>query len=299
MVLISIKHESFSVHSNNSVNQQVTIEKMTQNEVDLAIQWAHSEGWNPGIHDAYCFYHADPDGFYAVKVNGEIVGTVSVVKYSEDFAFAGLYIVRPDFRGKGIGLVIAQFVERKFGDLTLGLDGVVSMQKHYEKDGFSFAHNNTRYAGIAKGTPSNRCLPIRQEDFAEVAAFDSNFFPAKRSKFLECWLFQKDAHAFMIRKEKSQNVCGYGVIRKCFTGHKIGPLFADDAATAELLLNGLSSTVSGEEVFLDVPEPNAEGIELAKKQGMKPVFSTVRMYTKTAPVLPLNKIYGITSFELG
>jgi hypothetical protein len=32
---------------------------------------------------------------------------------------------------------------------------------------------------------------------------------------------------------------------------------------------------------------------------MLPVFSTVRMYSKTAPELPLNKIFGVTTFELG
>ncbi len=299
MVLINTKNVSFTVQPKNSINQPVTIEKMTKTEVDIAIQWAQSEGWNPGIHDADCFYHADPDGFYAAKVNGEIAGTVSVIKYSERFAFAGLYIVRPDFRGKGVGLVLAQFVERMFGNLTLGLDGVLSMQQKYEQDGFVFAHNNTRYAGIAKGALLNRCLPIRKDDLTEVADFDSKFFPANRSKFLECWLFQKDAYSFMVRNKKSQAICGYGVIRKCFRGNKVGPLFAEDAATAELLLDCLASMVSGEELFLDVPEPNVAGVQLVKRKGMQPVFSTVRMYTKTAPNLPLDKIYGITSFELG
>jgi len=287
------------VQPKNSFNQLVTIEKMTRTEVDVLIQWAQSEGWNPGLQDADCFYHTDPEGFHAAKINGEIVGTVSVVKYSKDFAFVGLYIVKPDFRGKGIGLQLAQFVERKFGNLTLGLDGVVSMQQKYEQDGFSFAHNNTRYSGIAQGKLSNRCLPIRKDDLTEVAVFDSKFFPAKRTKLLERWFFQKDAHTFMIRKDESRAISGYGVVRKCFKGYKVGPLFAEDAETAELLLNSLSLRISGEEVFLDVPEPNVEGVQLANSKGMQPVFSTVRMYTKTAPILPLDKIYGITSFELG
>ncbi|HLA33082.1 MAG TPA: GNAT family N-acetyltransferase, partial [Pseudomonas sp.] len=31
---------------------------MTRAEVDLAIDWAAAEGWNPGLHDADCFYAA-------------------------------------------------------------------------------------------------------------------------------------------------------------------------------------------------------------------------------------------------
>jgi hypothetical protein len=32
---------------------------------------------------------------------------------------------------------------------------------------------------------------------------------------------------------------------------------------------------------------------------MHPVFETVRMYTREDPGLPMNRIYGVTSFELG
>jgi hypothetical protein len=32
---------------------------------------------------------------------------------------------------------------------------------------------------------------------------------------------------------------------------------------------------------------------------MKPMFATSRMYTQEAPQLPLEKIYGGTTFELG
>ena len=37
---------------------------MKRNEMDFAIQLAAKEGWNPGLHDAECFYRTDPDGFF-------------------------------------------------------------------------------------------------------------------------------------------------------------------------------------------------------------------------------------------
>jgi len=36
---------------------------MKRGEVDLAVDWAASEGWNPGLDDAACFHAADPGGF--------------------------------------------------------------------------------------------------------------------------------------------------------------------------------------------------------------------------------------------
>ena len=287
------------MNSHNFEKHQVSIERMTRKGVEVAIKWAQREDWNPGIHDADCFFSSDPEGFYAAKIAGEVVATVSVVKYSEDFAFEGLLIVKPDFRGKGIGLMIQSFVNGLCKNLNLGLDGVLPMQEKHERVGFKFAHKNTRYGGIAEGKPSDRCMPVSKKDFAEVASFDSRFFPATRFKFLECWFFQKDASALMVRDKSTDAICSYGVIRKCARGHKIGPLFAEDEDIAEMLFGGLVSTVAGEEVFLDVPEPNRAAMRLAQRNGMQPVFSTARMYTKTAPALPLSKIYGVTSFELG
>lgn len=66
-----------------------------------------------------------------------------------------------------------------------------------------------------------------------------------------------------------------------------------------MLFDSLTTPVCGETVFLDVPEPNTAAVALAEKYRMEPVFSTLRMYTRKAPDLPLNKIFGVTSFELG
>jgi hypothetical protein len=55
----------------------------------------------------------------------------------------------------------------------------------------------------------------------------------------------------------------------------------------------------GSEVYLDIPEPNAEAIALAEMYGMQPAFETARMYRGRSPELPLGQIFGITSFELG
>jgi GNAT superfamily N-acetyltransferase len=105
----------------------VTIQPMTSPEVEVAIQWAKQEGWNPGIHDADSFFQADPTGFFAAKADDQIIGTFSVVKYSADFAFAGFFIVRPDWRGKGVGLKIQQFITEHFGGFNVGIDGVLAM----------------------------------------------------------------------------------------------------------------------------------------------------------------------------
>jgi hypothetical protein len=92
---------------------------------------------------------------------------------------------------------------------------------------------------------------------------------------------------------------GYGVVRKCRSGHKIGSLFADRPEFAQALFDGLCNRAIGEPVFIDMPEPNQAAAKLAAKHDMKPIFACQRMYLRGDPGLPLENIFGITSFEAG
>ena len=95
-------------------------------------------------------------------------------------------------------------------------------------------------------------------------------------------------------------LAGYGTIRPCRIGFKVGPLFADDADLADRLLRALISHARpGEPVQFDTPAANPAAIALARAHGMRPVFETARMYAGQAPTLPLDKIFGITTYELG
>ena len=93
---------------------------------------------------------------------------------------------------------------------------------------------------------------------------------------------------------------GYGVLRECHQGYKIGPLFANDKKVADVLFSALCGHAPLDaSVFLDTPELNSAALDLAKRHHMFPVFETVRMYTKEDPGLPMDRIYGVTSYELG
>ena len=88
---------------NRAILDRIRIRRMTAKEVAFAIDLAAGEGWNPGIHDGACFYATDPAGFFVAELDGELVGSISAVAYNDSFGFMGLYIVKPEFRGIGIG----------------------------------------------------------------------------------------------------------------------------------------------------------------------------------------------------
>src|SRR3954466_10281222 len=210
-------------------------------EVDLALQWAAQEGWNPGLSDSDCFYAADPEGFLLAFRDAEPVASISVVRYGSDFGFLGLYIVRPELRGRGYGYQLWQAGMAHLGERTIGLDGVVAQQENYRRSGFSLAHRNIRFGGQPgiQGPQDARIRSVEGELLNAVLAYDRAFFPAPRESFLRCWL-DPDRHEARVFVEAGA-VRGYGVLRRCRTGFKIGPLFAETEEGAEALFLSLAA----------------------------------------------------------
>ncbi len=277
---------------------------MRRDEIDLAIELAAREGWNPGLHDAHCFAEADPGGFLIAEVDGRLAGCLSAVSYGGRFGFIGLYIVVPEWRGQGIGWRLwTQGMQRLAGHLV-GLDGVPAQQGNYRKSGFELAWRNVRYAGTARRAASSAdagtaaIVPLADVDFAALCADDRRVFPAPRERFLRAWVGMPDAAALACVEDA--RLAGWGVIRRCREGHKIAPLVAGTKAVATVLYAALCSRVpDGDAVYLDVPLPNAEAVALAESHGMRGVFETARMYTGAAPKCELERVFGVTSFELG
>ncbi len=282
------------------MTEPFAIRPMIRAEVDRVIDWAAAEGWNPGLADAECFYPTDRAGFLLGLWEDEPVAAISVVRYDDLFAFLGFYIVVPEMRGRGLGWRIWQAGLAYAGDRTIGLDGVVAQQDNYRASGFELAHRNIRYGGRApsetSGAGAHLIDPSRLQ-VEQVIAYDKAFFPAPRERFIECWLQPARRTAKILVQDG--DIAGYGVIRQCREGYKIGPIFADDEAEADLLFRGLTEACPGEMVFLDPPEPNRPAVALAERYGLEPVFETARMYRGAVPELPLEKIFGITTFELG
>src|SRR4051794_7455163 len=278
---------------------ELRIRPMRQDEISIAANWAAAEGWNPGFADAACFAVADPEGFFIAELEGAPAATVSCVNYSASFAFLGFYIVREDLRGRGYGLRIWNAAIAHAGPRVIGLDGVVAQQQNYRKSGFDLAYANVRYGGTVAATdaPQARVIALTEVPLATVAAYDATLFPAARPAFLRGWIGAPGHVGRALVRDGG--LAGWGVIRPCRKGHKIGPLVADDHASAEAVLSALLAGTGDREIFLDVPGVNRDAVWLAKDLGLVPGFETARMYTGAIPPLRLERVFGVTSFELG
>ncbi|MGD8684799.1 MAG: GNAT family N-acetyltransferase [Chloroflexota bacterium] len=285
------------------MTEPLTLRLMTEPEVHRLVAWAADEGWNPGLHDADVFWATDPEAFIGAELEGELIGGGAITSYGGEFGFMGLFMVRPEHRGRGLGSQlwharVRLLQARLRPGSTIGLDGDVAMQDWYARGGFVFSHRTIRHEGTGSATETAQGLvPAAEVPFEELAAFDRRCFPAPREAFLRAWLEQPDsmARAVIVR----DRLCGYGVVRRCGIGAKIGPLFADDAEQAEVLYSALASFVPGEPVYMDVPEVNHWAMSLARRLGMREVFGCSRMYLGPPPRLEESRIFGNTTFELG
>lgn len=275
------------------------IRVMRPEEIAIAADWAAAEGWNPGLGDTACFATVDREGFLIGEVEGGAAATVSCVNYDTRFAFLGFYIVRRELRGRGYGLRMWNAAIAHAGGRVIGLDGVVAQQENYRKSGFSLAYVNVRYGGTvaAPAAPSAAVVPLSEVPFAAVEADDATVFPAPRPAFLRAWIGAPGHVGRALVRDGS--LAAWGVIRPCRTGCKIGPLVADDRAAAEAVLAALLADAGGGEIFLDVPSVNRDAVALARDLRLAPVFETARMYTGPIRPVHLERVFGVTTFELG
>ncbi len=269
-------------------------------DVQRMARWAADEGWNPGKTDAHAFFAADPAGFLVGRLNGEPVTCISVVKYGEGFGFLGFYIARPGVRGKGYGIQTWNAGMKRLAGRNVGLDGVVAQQANYRKSGFRLAWNNVRYEGApleAEPPAGVQLLDARSIAFDKLAAYDRRFFPEARDSFLASWISLPERTAMAALRDGA--LVGLGVMRSCWTGARIGPLYAETPAIASALFSATAAALGATAVAVDVAGVDKGAVAWAEGLGLRPSFETARMYTGPDPTIDSAGLYGVASFELG
>ncbi|WP_399095147.1 GNAT family N-acetyltransferase [Streptomyces sp. BBFR2] len=278
---------------------ELTVAAASSEEWLLIEEWAADEEWNPGLADTGCFHPTDPAGFFTGRLGDRTVSAVSVVTYSDSYAFLGYYLVHPEHRGRGLGLATWCAALPHAGSRTIGLDAVPAQKATYERAGFTAAHESVRYAGRpAPADGPSAAEPYTAAHHDAVLAYDRTCFPADRAGFLARWLAAPGHTVRVVLRDGV--LTGYGVIRPARSGHRVGPLFADTPEDAATLFDALAGAAGPDaEIVIDVPETAPATQELAQARGLVPVSRSTRMYTGPVPAVRQERVHGVTSLELG
>ena len=270
-------------------------------------EWALREGWGAGRGDVEAFHASDPEGFLIAWDGDRPVGSISAVRYDDSYSFVGYYIVDPALRGRGIGHTLFDAALKRMGPAASGLDGVEEQVSTYASLGYAPAHLTTRYVGsaaILSAALAARAMLVgyvAPGDVDGIVDYDALHVPARREGFVRAWLAPGSPRTSYVIG-RGHDIHGYATVRPMIGGgSRIGPLFADDDQIALGLLAACAVTAMawGEEIAIDIPAPNAAALALVESLGMVPRFACTRMYRGDVRTLPLDRIWGSTSFELG
>lgn len=267
----------------------------TLDDVALMLDWAAEEGWNPGREDAAAFHAADPEGFFVAEAGGAPVAAISVVNHSGSFAFLGLYLCRPEWRGKGIGLALWKHALAHAGTRTVGLDGVAAQQANYARSGFVLTGSTARMEGRTQSPCPLR--PVTCEDIPALAALDRAANGIDRPRFLQAWLTPTETRHSVVL-DGPDGPAGFATARLCHTGCKVGPVVAPDPGAAMALANTAAASLGASDMIVDVPEPQAAFRAALEERGFVATFETARMY-RGAPPDAGPSLFGVATLELG
>ena len=269
---------------------------MSLEELRTVLDWAADEGWNPGLDDAEAFHAADPEGFFIALDGGAPVAAISVVNHSDVFAFLGLYLCRPDYRGRGIGFRLWQTAIAHAGDRTIGLDGVPDQQENYARSGFVHAGGTTRYSGRVSGQVERMMRGAKRDEIPGLVSLEAAASGHQKPAYLTPWFKGGDTRATYVLGDKNLTR-GFATIRRCRAGAKIGPLISDDPDIAERMIRHLAAEFCPD-IMIDIPSSSASLDSLCQSLGLEPGFQTARMYRGTM-LQPGSPVYAVATLELG
>ena len=196
-------------------------------DLDVVTALAREQDFAPGIGDIEIYANTDRQGVWLAWQDNAPVGCIAAVTYNPDYAFIGLFVVKPEHRGKGIGRRLWQHALKTLdGVQCIGLEAAVQMVGFYERAGFQKDCITTRRQMLFRSestldlSPSQRSdvavVPLRQVSLEAIQRYDERHEISPRPHFLELWLQHRAGDVFAARDGEGE--ChGYVRIRPCLS----------------------------------------------------------------------------------
>jgi|GEM_PF-1984557 len=274
------------------------------------IAWACEEAWNPSYAELSAYRAHDPKGLNVLYFQEKPVAMLASVRHHE-FGFMGAYRVHPDYRGKGMGSVLADFsLQRLSYCKGISIHAVLDQVDNYAKYGFQVVGSASRWAMDTTrfchfGGPISLSYDWsfkRNLNLDHVVALDESVTGYRRENYWR-YLFES-ADANIVGVHLRGQLLGVAVLLRCLEGFKFGAVYAPELPIAYHLISKMLKTISPEsakdtrlqiDIPSDTPYPNA----LATFSGFKKLFDVQKMVKGDSPDASPDAQYGIASLEIG
>jgi ribosomal protein S18 acetylase RimI-like enzyme len=275
---------------------------MTSEDVAAGLRICRVAGWNQLSRDWELFLKLSPnDCRVAVDSSGNVIGTVTTIRYENHFSWIGMLLVDPVWQGKGIGRnLLEQALEILSGEQTVKLDATPAGREVYLKYNFIDEYTISRMMMTETNSDfkSSHISSINESDFPALLKLDGKVFGADRRTVLN-WIWNAGQKFSYIAKNGNE-IVGY-----CFgrTGHlytHIGPVVAQDENVAQQLVSAVLKNISNRPIILDVPHNKPGWMAWLQSIGFREQRILTRMYRgeNSHPGLP-EKQFAILGPEFG
>ena len=279
----------------------VLIRQMSLSDVPAGLRLCRASGWNQTERDWEHFLLTAPQGTLVAVEHGHVIGSVATLPYGP-FAWISMVLVDPTARRRGLGTMLLDRGLALIPERTAArLDATPAGEGIYRKLGFVAEYGLARWFLDGDRRPvgdATNARPLVPGDWPAIHDMDARAFGASRARLLQRLAEQAPEYAWIV--ERGGRLQGYVFGRHGRLREHLGPLVAEDAATAGRLLDACLAANPGRAVFLDVPDD--QGSWRADLVGRKFAIERpfLRMYRGRldAPGEP-RQIYAITGPEFG
>jgi GNAT superfamily N-acetyltransferase len=232
------------------VTETIRLRRMDSADIAGGLRLCRASGWNQ-LEEDWRGVIDSPGGAWLAEKDGRVVGTAALMRY-DSLAWVAMMLVDPGERRAGLGARLLEAALAAAEDAgCVGLDATPAGEPLYHKYGFETSYSLERLKAAVDGArfagSPGVARPMTVGDIPAVCRMDREVFGADRGSLLAS-LFRRAPECAWIVEGR-----GYCFGRPGFLYAQLGPVVANDPATARDLTASCLARMGGGVVVMDVP----------------------------------------------
>jgi len=262
----------------------VEVRTLAAADIPWAIALTDTESWGYTPQDFDRLHNLEPEGLLVAETTGGgRVGLTVIVTWGP-VAYIGAVIVDARRRGKHVGEALmraALDLADARGVQSVRLNAYLNVIPFYERLGFQREFENVRFTGSAEGWGSPGVRLMRSDDLAAIADLDRTYFGADRGRLHARLLAEFPGTSLVVDDggEIAAYAFGNTGADACEIGPCVGP--PERPSVEDALVHAMFGIVSTPCAF-SLPALNVNGVEAARRMGLRETFRTMRMVRGSA-----------------
>lgn len=273
----------------------IAVERLGEGDLAGALTLSEEAGWNQSADDWRIFFRAGT--VFGVRDGGGLVATGAILPYG-GFGWISMVLTAKAARGRGLGTAIlrrAIAALQEIGCVPV-LDATPQGERIYRPLGFEPVAPLWRWRGTApgRGETAPGIATATPADCDWIVTRDAAAFGAPRAGLVAGLMARVPWLALVMPA-----VNGFVLARPGRAAVSIGPLVADDEASAVALLEAVFAAYPGPAI-IDVPEGRASIESLLERNGFAKERPYLRMALgRTEHFGDPKRLFAIAGPELG